>query len=77
MKVKDLIKILKTLPPNYQVILASDAEGNSYSPLSDDAYCTAEYTPETTYYGDVWTEENAKEDGRKYKENCIVFWPTN
>ena len=33
--VKELIKILKTADGNRIVVMASDEEGNSYSPLSD------------------------------------------
>ncbi|MFT7273462.1 MAG: hypothetical protein ACI9V1_003000, partial [Spirosomataceae bacterium] len=34
MTVKELKELLQTLPDNMEVILQSDAEGNSYSPLS-------------------------------------------
>jgi hypothetical protein len=34
MKVKQLIKLLKDLDPDLQVILQRDLEGNGYSPLS-------------------------------------------
>ena len=31
MKVKELIKELKTIPEDYEVVLSSDEEGNNYS----------------------------------------------
>lgn len=42
MKVKKLIELLQKVDPNREVIVASDAEGNGYSPLSgwwEGTYC--------------------------------------
>lgn len=34
MTVKELIKLLKKQPPDLQVVLSKDSEGNSYSPIN-------------------------------------------
>ena len=35
MRVKELIKVLKTLPPDAVIAMSSDPEGNSYGTLHD------------------------------------------
>ena len=39
LKVKDLIEILKEIPPDTHILLQRDPEGNGFSPLS---YCYTE-----------------------------------
>lgn len=68
MKIKDLIKELSEVNPELEVVMSKDAEGNSFSPLSDIGIC--KYTAETTWYGEV---DNCK----KGKENAVCLWPVN
>lgn len=35
MKVKKLKELLQSMPDDFEVVLAKDAEGNGYSPLAD------------------------------------------
>ena len=86
MTVDELIAELKQLPPDAQVILQSDAEGNSYSPLyavDGDAI----YVPDSEWHGRVydtdWDAEDAymeTDQWEAFKANnrpCCVLAPTN
>ena len=58
MNVKELIIILSKENPKRIVVMARDAEGNGYSPLSN---CwTGAYRAETTWYGDVGLEPGSE-----------------
>jgi hypothetical protein len=88
MKVSELIEALKDLPPDLEVVMSKDAEGNGFSPLDgidDDSV----YIPESTYHGDVYSitdvednpedygfEDDEWEDVKKTRP-CVVLWPTN
>jgi hypothetical protein len=52
MTVKELIKQLKDYPQDSVVVMSSDGEGNSKSPLAelDDAV----YVPDSTWSGDTY-----------------------
>lgn len=54
--VEDMIKELKKCNPKDVVIIQKDAEGNSYSPLSDIEIGDV-YVPETTWYGERYLSE--------------------
>ncbi len=71
MKVKQLIKLLQKEDPDRIVVVASDAEGNNYSPLSD--ITTGAYDPETTYSG-VYGLEKLTKAGIKlgYSEEDVI-----
>lgn len=85
MTVKDLLEALAGLPPDAQVILQKDGEGNGYSPLfCVDAECV--YTPETTWSGEVfdtrWSPSDACMTAEEHAEmlakpRCVVLAPTN
>ena len=69
---------------NRQVIMAQDAEGNSYSPLS--GFWTGAYRPETTWSGeaglDILTDEDrergyAEEDVITNGQSAIFLCPVN
>ena len=64
---KDLIKYLKKFPPDCEIILAKDEEGNSFSPL---------YEIEKRNYVSIttWEVEIIDEEGGS---PCLVFWPIN
>lgn len=84
MTVRDLIAELEKLPPESQVIIQKDAEGNGYSPLAD-VDGNAIYQPYTTWAGKVlsadWTAEEAcyaGHDWEKFKADnlrCCVLAP--
>lgn len=70
MKVKKLIKLLEDLDEDATVILAKDAEGNSFSPLSD-------ITDDCKYAAhNSWSGYLLAKDVKKGKD-AIVLWPTN
>ncbi len=77
MKVKKLKELLKEYPDDFDVILSSDAEGNSYSPLADAG--PGHYEPVNTYSGE-WTCY-ANDDGEHFlslaQSNSICLGPKN
>jgi hypothetical protein len=73
MNVGQLREALKDMPDEFIVVLAKDAEGNNFSPLSDpeDAY----YRAETTWYGEYYGNlEDAEDVGA---EPAVFLWPVN
>ena len=56
MNATQLIRQLQKLPPEAEIIMSKDAEGNGYTPLSD--ICTAYYEPETEWSGELVDKEN-------------------
>lgn len=75
MKVFELIALLQELPKGREVIIAKDGEGNSFSPLSD--WSIGMYVAESTWSGAIISEDDAKDQDRRYKENAVVLWPVN
>jgi len=60
MKVKDLIKLLKNVDQNREIIIQKDGEGNGYSPLSQ---CNiGAYRAYNDYSGEVGLESLEKQD---------------
>ena len=85
MTVGELLKALENLPPETQVIVSKDSEGNEFSPL----WCVTSnsiYIPDTLWSGDVydtnWSAEDAgleEEQWAAIKRNhpcCCVLVPT-
>lgn len=78
MTVKQLMEILNNCNPESEVVISSDGEGNSYSPLADyndELY----YFPESTWSGECLSKEDLDYKDREYSEadRCVVLWPTN
>jgi hypothetical protein len=82
--VADLQAALATLPSDMPVILAKDAEGNGYSPLTEAE--PAMYAPDTTWSGEHHlTDEQRQATGQPddYSEApdgavpALFLWPTN
>jgi hypothetical protein len=77
---KQLLKKLEKVPDGAEIILASDAEGNSYSPLYDvSAPKGLRYIEEDR---DIFlmTKDEIEEDFPTQEQydkgkNCIVFYP--
>ena len=75
MTIKELLKELEGLPEDFQVFIAKDGEGNSYSSLytiSDE-----EYIPESSYTIELRDAQECIEEDIPWNANCIVLWPTN
>jgi hypothetical protein len=86
--VGDLMDYLATQPRGRTIVMSSDAEGKSYSPLADAS--EAMYAAETTWSGEVyvtpeeiaesvandgnWTEEDAAPDDA---ERVVLLGPVN
>lgn len=70
--VKELKDILEKYPDEFKVILSADAEGNSFSPVSEVE--PAMYVDETDWFGYVITGEDL-EPGESH--DCLVLWPVN
>lgn len=86
MTVAELIKALLDLPPNLQVILQKDGEGNGYSPLSDvdgDALYVAETSWSGAVYSTKWSAHDAGFTAREWQAfkakhpRCCVLSPVN
>jgi hypothetical protein len=85
MKVKELIKALKSANPEAEVILQKDAEGNGYSPLSCVDF-DAVYEQNSTWRGEVFSMEWSADDACKTvkdwaeiksRPRCVVLAPMN
>ncbi len=89
MKVKELIKVLESLPQDYDVILSKDGEGNGFSPLPSEDYCYSigMYISESTWAGEFWNEDHMQDPENvecfqdyhddDFESNAVVLWPTN
>ena len=73
MTVKALIAQLEKHNPNRVVVMASDSEGNSYSPLS--SVNPFRYLPDTTWSGEVYNEDD--EELPVGTKAALVLYPTN
>ena len=87
MTVAELIEELRKLPPESEVILQKDSEGNGYSPLHA-VDGNAIYKPDTTWSGEVisteWSARDAccesEEEWGTFKASnprCCVLAPVN
>lgn len=70
----ELIEMLRDVPPDFKVILASDAEGNSHSPCR--TFWVGQYVPETGYSGTALAEEDGAEEGYT-ADNAVILCPEN
>jgi hypothetical protein len=70
---KELVEMLSVWPDDYLVILSSDGEGNSFSPVSKPV-SVGMYEPDSSYSGEFFDREELEEGDI---ENCIVLWPIN
>lgn len=84
MTVKELIERLQKEDPNRIVVMSSDSEGNSHSPLA--GFWTGKYLAETTWSGEVGMEKLTEKDReRGYTdedvmtggEPAVILSPTN
>jgi hypothetical protein len=75
--VKELIELLQELPPDCQVILSEDAEGNGFSPL--EGWNGGIYTPDSTWSGEyhVYADDEGTTDIPREEWNAICLWPVN
>ena len=81
MIVSELIKELQEMNQDAIVVMASDAEGNGYSPLS--GVYEENYLPESTYSGEVYSNEDLlemavyEEDVPEDLQKCVTLSPIN
>jgi len=73
MTVSELKELLETLPDDMQVVMSSDSEGNTYSPLS--SYEIAVYVPYGSWSGYIVSDGDTDGDGLYPK--ALVLYPTN
>ena len=71
MKVHELIELLRLFEPDATVIMSSDGEGNSFSPLSD--VSPERYVEESSWSGDILRADEPPGEG-KY---VACLWPVN
>lgn len=69
MTVADLIDVLKRQDPSAIIILASDSEGNSFSPWAD--WSRGVYAAETEHSGEFIDDSEPASDGVL----CVTLWP--
>lgn len=71
MKVRELIEQLQKIDPEREVIMAGDAEGNSYTPLS--SLWEGAYRAEMPWFGQVGLESLTDEDREAgYGEEDVI-----
>ncbi len=71
MTVRELIEKLKSLDPDTAVILSSDSEGNSHSPLAD--VDPSHYVAESTNSGTCLHPDDLPD--YPDAEPCVCLWP--
>lgn len=80
MKVSELIELLQELDtPDALVILSSDGEGNSFSPVSE-GFGVGQYEADNTWSGSFYDQEEYGDlDPDEKPDTCdaVVIWPTN
>lgn len=85
MKVRDLIVLLQEEDQDAEVVLAKDAEGNYYSPVTDVDDGT--YAEITTWNGEFYSrpapdsgddlKEEWTEEGYDDYQKAVCLWPIN
>ena len=78
MLVKDLIEALQALPPELEVYISSDDEGNSFRKLgySPSESFARTYPSNNDYYADVYCDEDVKdmdEEDKKDLRKIVVL----
>jgi hypothetical protein len=69
MKVNDLIELLKSFPPNAEVIISKDSEGNEFSPV--DEVSSVLYSPKGN--GEVYGQNEREQAGGAAIDAVVVF----
>jgi hypothetical protein len=86
MTVEELMELLKTIPPQTKIVMSSDSEGNTYSPLS--SHGLGVYVPDSTWSGDFYSIELTAEDNCMDEDgwtelkadpanSALCFWPVS
>jgi hypothetical protein len=68
---KTLRGLLSGVPDDWEVIVAKDAEGNGFSPLS--GIGEGHYKPVTTWFGEFLSHP----DDHPPPFNAVALWPVN
>jgi hypothetical protein len=75
----ELRAALKGVDDDVLVVMSSDAEGNSFSPLSDTDVGQYHWQGETTWSGEI-LNPNEQDEDRAWALGlppCVVLWPVN
>ena len=83
MTVRQLIEKLGEFDKDAIVVLSSDGEGNSFSPMPDDGFYSI--GEENSWSGSFRSEDEEEDEEEEEDEyefptkgvSCIVLWPTN
>lgn len=81
MKVKELIKFLKSVDQNLNVVLQCDSEGNGYSPAAGAEFAIYDENNGAVYSLKYSAEDCCLEDDewekmkKSKKAQCVVIWP--
>jgi len=78
MTVKELREVLEQFDDDVIVVIATDADGNRFSPLADTS--EGHYIPEDGWSGDFVDLSDVEEDGDinlDESERAIALWPDN
>jgi len=67
MKVSELIELLKEVDQDFDVVVSSDGEGNSFSEAG--GVSTGNFDPQ---YGELLDEDDMRD--AELEENCLVIW---
>ena len=85
--VGDVRQLIETLPDDLLVVVSSDAEGNSFSPLAE--LTLQRYLEHSTWSGELVSEEDEGDftdepideldfdDGAYMVYDVLCIWPTN
>lgn len=73
MKIIELISQLSKYHPDTEVVMSSDSEGNSFSPLHEVA--TGLYVASSNWRGDVYGVHEKNLAGNNAR-NAVVLYPT-
>ena len=75
MTIKKLIEILEKRNPEDIVVCQKDGEGNGWSPLADVYFGL--YFPDTTWSGEVISENDPEIDDANDGQRAVILCPTN
>lgn len=78
MTVGELQQLLADFDPTAEVVLATDADGNTFSPLSDASL--GYYLEDSSWSGDFVSNEDVDEDEDINVDGAppaVALWPTN
>jgi hypothetical protein len=58
-----------------EVVMSIDGEGNGFFPLCD--FCESHYISDSTWSGELWSEEDGDNEPPEDSVPCVVLWPNS